>query len=206
MQAGPVENFLVRAGYSLENDFDAEERFARFPAYFTIKGLFFPRLVLMLGDGWSALQPTLQAPPRFGKYFPFSDYPQVDYSRLTYAVAKKCFPRIPLREAARRVARRDFEVFAASSLGSVMMSMLGGVDAALLKFPQMMSIVLSGGGCKGTRIDERAVRLEWENFLGWVDCYSIGTVEGIVQHFGHSPTIDVKIQKYGYATYDVRWC
>jgi len=41
--------------------------------------------------------------------------------------------------------------------------------------------------------------------LGWVDCYSIGTVEGIVQHVGHSPNIDVKIQKYGYATYDVRW-
>ena len=171
-----MENFSVRAGYPLENDFNAEERFALFPKEFTIKGLFFPRLVLMLGDGWPALQSTLQAPPRFGKYFPFSDYPQVDYSRLTYAVAKKCFPRLALREAARRVARRDFEVFAASSLGGVMMSMLGGVDAALMKFPQMMGIVLSGGGCKGTRLEERAIRLEWENFLGWVDCYSIGTV------------------------------
>lgn len=200
-----MDTFVVRGGQSLQNDFDAEERFAKFPTDFTLKGLFFPRLVLMLGDGWSKLEPTLLAPPRFGKYFPFSDYPQVDYSRLTYAVAKKCFPRLPLREAARRVARRDFEVFADSRVGGVMLSMLGGVDSALLKFPQMMGIVLSGGSCKGTRIDDRTVRLEWDNFLGWLDCYSIGTIEGIVSHFGHAATIEVRMQKYGYATYDVRW-
>ena len=200
-----MESFVVQAGLKLEKDFDAEERFARFPTNFTLKGLFFPRLVMMLGDGWPKLHDSLLAPPRLGKYFPFSDYPQVDYSRLTYAVAKKCFPRMALREAARQVARRDFEVFAETTIGRVMLSMVGSVDAALLKFPQMMGMVLSGGGCKGTRLDERGVRLEWDNFLGWLDCYSIGTVEGIVRHFGHSPTIEVRIQKYGYATYDVRW-
>ncbi|HEX7663000.1 MAG TPA: DUF2378 family protein [Polyangiaceae bacterium] len=200
-----MDQFTVRAGEALKDDFDAEERFARFPPEFTMKGLFFPRLVLMLGDGWSKLEPTLKQPPRLGKYFPFSDYPQVDYSRLTHAVAKKCFPRLPLREAARRVAQRDFEVFADSTVGGVMLSMLGGVESALLKFPQMFGIVLSGGTLKGAKIEERLVRLEWENFLGWVDCYSIGTVEGIVKHFGHSPHIEVKIPKYGYATYDIRW-
>ncbi|MGH7330110.1 MAG: DUF2378 family protein, partial [Polyangiaceae bacterium] len=139
-----METFVVRGVQSLQNDFDAEERFAKFPAGFTLKGLFFPRLVLMLGEEWNELESTLQAPPRFGKYFAFSDYPQVDYSRLTYAVSKKCFPRLPLREAARRVARRDFQVFADSRVGGVMLSMLGGVDSALMKFPQMIGIVLSG--------------------------------------------------------------
>lgn len=196
---------MVRGGQSLQNDFDAEERFAKFPAEFTLKGLFFPRLVLMLGDEWTKLESSLQAPPHFGKYFPFSDYPQVDYSRLTYAVSKKCFPRLPLREAARRVARRDFEVFADSRVGGVMLSMLAGVDSALLKLPQILDIVLSGGSCKGTRLDDKAVRLEWDNFLGWLDCYSIGMVEGIVSHFGHAATIEVRMQKYGFATYDVRW-
>lgn len=189
----------------LKGSFDPEQRFALFPSTYTIKGLFFPRLVEMLGDGFASLAPTLRMPPKDGRYVAFNDYPQSDYSRLVWAVARRCFPTLPPREAARRVAWRDIDVFGASRVGGVTLALLGDPRSALTKLPEMMNLVLKGGALLSRDRGPDRVFLEYRRFFGWIDCYVIGTLEGIVQHFGKQPTINVEITGEGEATYDIAW-
>ncbi|MGZ3421557.1 MAG: DUF2378 family protein [Polyangiales bacterium] len=198
-------SFCVRPSVPLTGGFDAEQRFAAFPRNYTIKGLFFPRLVEMLGDGFSALVPSLAAPPRGGRYLSFSDYPQADYSRVVWAVARRSFSGISAREASRRVAWRDMETYSASRVGSVTLSLLGDPASTLSQLPRMMALVLKGGELSSRRLGEREVELTYRRFFGWVDCYAIGTLEGIVQHYDCTPEIEATLVSETEATYRVRW-
>ncbi|MBI5515921.1 MAG: DUF2378 family protein [Deltaproteobacteria bacterium] len=189
----------------LEGGFDPEARFARFPRSFTLKGLFFAERVAQLGPRWETEVPGLLSPPRLGRYLPFGDYPQVDYSRLTYAACTKLHPELSLREAARRVARADLATFARSTLGRVMLSMVGDLGDVLLAFPAMHRRVLHGGSVSAERLGPSRVRLQYREFYGWLDCYAVGTAEGIVLHQGHRPRITLDLQEPDRGSLDVCW-
>ncbi|MFW5921059.1 MAG: DUF2378 family protein [Polyangiales bacterium] len=188
----------------LQGDPDPEERFARFPSSYTIKGMFFARPIHILGPGYEALEPKLRRPQAKGRYLPFGDYPQEDYSRLAHAAAVKRWPHVSTPEAMRQLARDDLRAFAESRVGRVVLAMTGDVAGTLLKLPDMYRMSLEGGHVEATRTDD-GVRIEYRDFLGWVDCYPIGTVEGVVQHYGAASELDVQIHGNDAATYDVRW-
>lgn len=203
--SAPVATFTTDLSSALDGTFDPEARFASFPPHYTIKGVFFTGLVAMLGDRFDTVAQGLSAPPRLGRYLPFRDYPQVDYSRVTHAAVKHCFPDLPLREAARRVARNDFAAFASSTVGTVMLSVMRDPSEALLRFPEIHRLVLRGGRVDAEPLSPHGIRLEYRDFLGWVDCYVIGTLEGAVGLFGATPTLDVTLFSDRHARYDVRW-
>jgi uncharacterized protein (TIGR02265 family) len=200
-----VESFRVTPSVALRGSFDPERRFAMFPPTYAIKGLFFPRLVEMLGDGFRAVAPTLRMPPKDGRYVPFTDYPQSDYSRIVAAAARRCFAGMELREAARRVAWKDIDVYGASRIGGVTLALLGDPRSALTKLPDLINLVLKGGTIVARDRGPSHVFLEYRRYFGWIDCYVIGTLEGIVQRFGKKPEIAVNIMGDGEATYDVTW-
>lgn len=103
-----------------------EERLAQTPPDHVLKGLFFTDVLAELGpDAVQRLLPTLDAPPRLGRYLPFSDYPQRDHARLVLALVRRSgtFPR----EAIRRLHQRNARRFAESGAGRVLMHL--AVDA-----------------------------------------------------------------------------
>lgn len=189
----------------LVGEVDPEERFERFPRSYTVKGMFFSRIVKVLGSsGYAEIEPMLIAPPRGGRYLPFRDYPQVDYSRLCYDAAIRRFPRQSVPEAMRRLARADFEEFAASKVGKVTLALAGDLAGSLMKLPDMYRVSMKGGTVAATSMQD-GVRLHFEDFFGWVDCYPIGTVEGIVRHYGFSPSLEVEFLGDQQAGVEVRW-
>lgn len=188
----------------LEGDPDREARFARFPSSYTIKGMFFARPIQILGPGYDEVEPRLRRPQAKARYLPFRDYPQEDYSRLAHAAAVKRWPRVSAREAMRQLARDDLRAFAESRVGRVVLAMTGDVAGTLLKLPDMYRMSLEGGDVEASRTAE-GVRIEFDDFLGWVDCYPIGTIEGVVRHFGGSPDLDVEVHSEDSATFVVRW-
>ena len=123
---------------------------------------------------------------------PFADYPQVDYSRLTVACARELYPQLPLREGLRRVARDDFHVYFTSRLGLVMLALLGDVRSSLLRFPDMFRTVLKGGRFFARELSDTEIELRLEDFYGWVDCYPLGSVEGLVLH--HGAPVDIEVE------------
>lgn len=195
----------VTQGSILRGPADAEVRFARFPEHYKIKGMFFGRIVRVLGEaGYRPLEPLLVDPPRLGRYMPFADYPQVDYSRLCHAAAVHEWPSVPVPEAMRRLARLDFGEFASSTVGRVTLALTGELAESLSKLPDLYRMSLKGGRVSAEPSGD-GVRVRFEDFYGWVDCYPIGTLEGVVHHYGREANIEGEIHDDRSATYEVRW-
>jgi len=184
----------IKPDVALVGHVEAEDRFAMFPPAFTVKGMFFSRMIQL--GGASALvdiQDRLKRPPALGRYLPFSDYPQVDFSRLAHRVATGLFPRRGVCEAMRLLARKDLETFAGSAVGSVMMA-LAGKDTceALMKLPDMYRATLNGGSVTAERLAPSTILLRYEDFYGWLDCYPIGHIEGLAAHLNQRCEIEVE--------------
>lgn len=201
-----VWSFVADPEVRLLGTIDAESRLAQVPSDYTLKGMFFGSVVESLGqEAWQYLKLELSAPPRGGRYVPFVDYPQVDYCRIALAAAARLYPEQPMPEAARRLGRHDFSVFTQSRVGKVLLHLAGDLSAVLQSLPSTYSKVSRGGRITSSPLSDGGVRLEYVDYHGWVDCYTLGTIEGIVQHFGHRPSIRVSLASETEATYDVHW-
>jgi uncharacterized protein (TIGR02265 family) len=190
----PSRSRRIRPEVPLVGHVEAEERFARFPSSYLMKGMFFSRMIDLGGErAYREVEGRLVKRPQLGRYVPFADYPQVDFSRLAHQVAITKFPGVDVVEAMRRLARRDIETFAQSTAGSVMLALVGNDPVtALLKLPDMYRASLKGGSVKARSTAKDVVELDYVDFYGWLDCYPIGHVEGLVGHFGRRCEIEVE--------------
>jgi len=189
----PRRTQRIRPDVPLLGDVDAEERFARFPSSHLMKGMFFNRMVALGGArAYTDVESRLVKRPQLGRYLPFSDYPQVDFSRLAHHVAITKFPQLEVVESMRRLARQDIETFAQSAVGSVMLALVGGDPrVGLLKLPEMYRASLKGGEVRARQLGSDVIELSFRDFYGWLDCYPIGHIEGLVAHCGQSTEIEV---------------
>jgi uncharacterized protein (TIGR02265 family) len=187
----------------LEGSVDFEARVAGFPVGYTLRGMFFPRLIALLENDWSALRKTLSQPPRDGRYVPLEMYPQADYARVAGAVARRYFPHVSLLEGLRRVGRQDFQRFVRTAMGRVFVGVLRDVSSTLLNYPVIYPLVMHGMIPRSSRI-EGGVRIELPGYLG-VPEYSLGTYEGFVYAFGHTPSITLEEHHDELTVFDVRW-
>jgi uncharacterized protein (TIGR02265 family) len=167
--------------------------------------MFFARMVELGGEKtWRDVEPRLSKRPALGRYLPFSDYPQEDFSRLAHAVAVHKEPRLEVVEAMRRLGRVDISTFAKSSLGSVVFALVAGdVTSALLKLPDMYRMSLKGGTVTATREGEGTIVLAFDDFYGWLDCYPVGQIEGLVAHYGRTAEIEMDLSTEIRGTYRV---
>lgn len=177
----------IRPATELTGGLAVEPLAAGIPKTYVVKGMFFSAHVAALGSAFAELVPRLDAPPRLGRYVPFSDYPQSDYLRVSAAAAEKAFPGMALREALRRLGRRDYSVFAESTLGKVILSVVGDSKTALLKIPGIYMKVAPGDWTvTGREIESSTVRIEFAPVYGTWE-YQLGQLEGVVLNFGDQP-------------------
>jgi len=188
----------------ISGTFDVDATARLFTRAHLVKGMFFNRLLAVLGPSFGDLVPSLAAPPRLGKYLPFSDYPQGDYLRVAVAVAERSYPAWSLREGIRRLSRADFKVFADSTLGKVLLAVAGDVHAALLNVPSTYTKVTSANWTiTGEAIDQGAVTITFAPLLGpWE--FQLGQLEGVVLAFGKTPSVRVMELPKGAVRFDVR--
>jgi uncharacterized protein (TIGR02265 family) len=187
----------------LDGELDDSVRNAVVPASYVVKGMFFSRLHERLRDCWDEMLPQLQAPPRFGRYVPFTDYPQGDYLTLSLAIADRLYADVSPREGLRRLARDDFDIFAASTFGRIVLGAVGDVHAALLTMASVYPKVASGDWeIRGTEVDDSTVRLEWlRAYGGWE--YQLGQIEGLVRHWSTDYRVTVTAPASDHFRFDV---
>ena len=194
----------LSSSQALSGDLDAEAIARGIPKSFVVKGMFFARHVSQLGADFANVIPSLETPPRFGKYVPFSDYLQSDYMRVMTAVARKFYARLGLREGMRRLGRDDFNVFGESTFGRVILAVVGDAKAALLKTPFIyMKMAPGDWTATGEEIDENTVRIEFTPTYGSWE-YQLGQLEGVVLKYGVEPTTTVSEIPGPGIRYDVR--
>jgi uncharacterized protein (TIGR02265 family) len=187
----------------LEGSLDIEPIAASFPPSYTVKGMFCTRFTELLGEDFGSVVPTLSSPPRGGRYVPFKDYPQSDYTRLTVAAAAKLFPKRSLREGLRCLARDDLRTFAASMFGKIVLAVAGDARATLLRVPDAYRRVAPGPTVRAEELDASTVRVVFEEHRGIVE-YVVGQMEGVVLSFGQEPTVTVRKLEVETLAFDVR--
>lgn len=158
------------------------------PRNYVVKGMFFSALTSRLGPAFHGLVPKLDAPPRLGRYVPFSDYPQSDYLRVSALVAERAYPGVSIREALRRLGRRDYGVFADSTFGRVILSVVGDAGTALHKVPSIYMKVAPGDWLvTSEQLAERTVRIDFAPAYGSWEI-QLGQIEGVVMNFHETPS------------------
>jgi len=194
---------LTPAQY-LTGTLDAEAIARGIPSSYQVKGMFFARLVDQLGaDGFARVEPELASPPRFGRFVPFSDYPQADYVRISTATAQKLYPNVSLREGMRRLGRDDFNVLATSTIGKITLAAVGDARSVLLKAPFIYEKLSPGWRVTGEALDDSTVRIEFTPVYGTWE-YTLGQLEGVVLNFGGTPTTTVSELPLKKLQFDVR--
>jgi len=151
---------------------------------FFLKGMFFRSVAKTLGPKLDALLGELEQRPGPAGWLPFRDYPQRDYTVLSLAAARLCYPRMSDREAIRRLARSDMQVFGDSMMGRVTLSLVGDTRRALTELPTIYQKIASGPwGFEAHAEGDRALRYTFRNHPGeW--SYQVGQCEGIAAHYG----------------------
>jgi len=175
------------------------------PASYVVKGMFFLRLAQELGDDFAKVASRLDAPPRLGRYVPFSDYPQSDYLRVSAAAAQKSYPGVGLREALRRLGRSDYGGFAGSTVGKVILAVVGDARSALMKTPFIyMKMAPGDWNVTGEELDAQTVRIEFAPVYGTWE-YQVGQLEGVVLNYGRTPMITVSELPARKLRFDIRY-
>ncbi|HKU43867.1 MAG TPA: DUF2378 family protein [Polyangiales bacterium] len=181
----------LRPEASLSGTLDAEALAARIPPSYMVKGLFCSRFVQLLGSDYAKLAPRLEAAPRDGRYLPFKDYPQADYTRIVLATAAKQFPSMALPEAVRRIARDDITIFSSSMFGKIVLSLIGDVRSTLHRVPEAYQRIAPGPWLEVEDLDARTARVTFHRYHGSIE-YVLGQLEGIVLAFDRTPSVIVQ--------------
>ncbi len=182
-----------------------EERIACVDPAQTVKGMFFDDLVKALGADFPALAPTLVAPPKTGRYLPFSSYPIRDHGVLTYPVARKLHPGLPAREGMRRVHRGNLHAFGRTTVGKVLIAMTGDVKSGFARLEEAFRVSRVAGEIHVLPIEERAVQVRFVGASPWVDCSELGTIEGMGTFYGKTFRVEATLDSPVDATYVFRW-
>ena len=203
MLMSPMLAETVHSGRPLLGSYDVEEEVRMIPAGYGVKGMFFDRLVIVLGPEFEAATKTLQKPPANGRYVGFRDYPGGDFARLAAACARKVYPRLGLREGVRRIALDDFKVFSDSVVGKVTLAVASDARSVLNKVPFIYRSLAPGDwDIAAADVNDHIVRLDFRPFVGRWE-YAIGQFEGAVLHYRPRSVIQVYELENGHVRFDV---
>jgi uncharacterized protein (TIGR02265 family) len=193
----------VHSGMALHGSYDVEAEVKGVPEGYSIKGMFFDRLMTVLGNDFDAAKSKLASPPDRGRYLAFREYPGGDYVRLVAAAGRKAYPRLGLREAIRRLAFDDFEVFKNSMVGKVTLAVVSDVRSILRKVPFIYRSLAPGKwDITVEDLDERTMRLDFRPFFGRWE-YTVGQFESAILHYRPRSVILVSELAYGHVRFDI---
>lgn len=183
--------FSLDPSTPLSGAFDHAARLALVPRRYTTKGMFFATVTRHLSASELVrLGDLLQAPPRLGRYMPFSDYPLRDLYALSFEAARKLFPEVQPAEGMRRLAQRTLGTFGETLLGRVTLALVESPPAALMILPETVMRMQSAGSVTATRqVDSVTIRVR--DYPYWVEGNVYGLIEGAIMHFGGVPRLDV---------------
>ncbi|MEN9577566.1 MAG: hypothetical protein RJA70_575 [Pseudomonadota bacterium] len=154
----------------LSAEVDVQARILATPTDAIVKGMFFEYLAR------SARRFNVPCAP---SYTAFRDYPMRDYMDLLYRYGRSRYPRLPVREAIRRVGWEAFPSLMESIAGRVIFAIAGrDIQAALKVTPKAYAHSIRPGQVEVAYLGEHQCVLELRNVWNFPDFYQVGTLEG----------------------------
>ena len=181
----------------LQSPLDVEARLSQTPTSSTTKGMFLEQL------GRAA---RTSGVPCEARYVPFREYPLQDFMRLLNDCARARFPKLPVREAFRRVGWDAFPTLMNSVAGKVIFSFARADAHGVLRLaPQGYKQSLSHCTVALRVSSPGQVVLEYRDVWNFPECYHVGVVEGACRAFGSEARVRVRVLSPCNVDMLVRW-
>ncbi len=176
---------------------DLERRLRAVPDSAWVKGMYLNQLV----DDMRAA-----GKEHSGKWVGFKNVPMREWLALLVQASEALHPRVPPREALRRLGQKGYQTFAKSIAGRVIID-LGGVElaSALRVIPTIYRNV-SAGSC-AIEIDraKRTATARLRGIWDWPDAWQVGLFEGGMLAFKERGTVKVRNLSMSDADLEMRW-
>lgn len=192
MTTDPFQPFDTRSPLELE------ERLRRVPKEAMVKGIFLQRIV---DEAKSHSGKSI----REAKYFPFKDYPFTEWMQVIVDGGLAAYPRVPPREALRRIGHGTFATYRESTLGKVVLSVAGNsIGATIPLVPKLYELT----SARGTHVviarnDPGHCVVEMRDAWDFPDSYHVGVLEGGFLALGH--TVDVRVHTISLSRCDIEF-
>jgi uncharacterized protein (TIGR02265 family) len=170
------------------------------------KGVFFHGVI----DATKKLAPTrvdaLFSGMQERRFLPFREYRLREHMLMTMNAVHILHPRIPTREAMRRLGWLAFQSLSDSMVGRVVFGVLGRDPERVLSMgPRAVSVSLRKGRLTAHRLGRSHFRLVFEQIYGYLDTYYVGVVEGALRAHGVLPKLTIRLSSLVDGEMDVDW-
>jgi uncharacterized protein (TIGR02265 family) len=176
---------------------ELERRLREVPPTAWVKGMYLNQLVEDM---------RAAGKPHPGRWVAFKNVPMREWLELLVEASAAIHPRVPPREALRRLGQKGYQTFAKSIAGRVIID-LGGVDlaSALRVIPTIYRNV-SAGSCE-IEIDRerRTAVARLRGIWDWPDAWQVGLFEGGMIAFKQRGTVKVRSLSPCDADLELKW-
>lgn len=185
---------------------DVEGHLQRLPPGAACKGMFFQALLELAAGTGSPADIARAAGVEDRRYSAFRDYPMRDNLRLTVEIAGRLYPRMPLGEALMHIGTTSFSTFLASHLGRVLVLAVGDAVGPVLGLaPRAYPLVMNFGSIVVEREEPRRVVTSCRDFPAFIETYQVGTVYGVLKHFGVEGTVRTAMTDLANGRLEITW-
>ncbi len=155
---------------------DLQDRIARTPADWRVKGMYFTPILQMLKD--HGLTVAEERP-----YVSFRDYPLRDFMRLKLEAAQALHPRVDPKNGLRLLGQVAFPTLMSSTVGRVIFAVAGRSWSTALQLVQQAYNVSVSGRVDLVDCSEQSARVRMRDVWNFPDCYHVGVFEGAMRAY-----------------------
>lgn len=116
------------------------------------------------------------------RYLPFQLYPLRDHARLLAEVAAAAYPKLPPRQALRKLGRGAPNALSASTLGRVLLQAAEGPVGVVTAFAKGYELTLEPGRVVVEARGPTCVDATLHEVHYFVDCHHVGAFEGALKY------------------------
>jgi len=184
---------------------DVDAHLALLPADAMTKGLFCIDLLRMGARAATAAEliRAAQIPER--RHVAFRDYPAAENMRLTVAVAKAVFPRLPLGEGLRRLGQGTFDSVLGTHMGRSVLGILGpDIEKILLAAPKALKHLVNFGKVTSEKAGAHTYLFRVRELPAFLETFQVGVIEGALRHCRAQAKIRVALDDLATGLCEVR--
>ena len=180
------------------SDFDVEAHLALVPPAATVKGMFWNDLHRVAERSDVSMESK--------RYATFKDYPLVDYMRAVADVACRARPGATTSKAISELGKRGFSILSSSLAGKVLFAISGRDLAATLGLvSEAYKRCLSPGQAALGSISPGRAVIELRDVWNYTQSYQVGVFEGVIEHFGYTGSVRLRVHSPCDADYLLEW-
>jgi uncharacterized protein (TIGR02265 family) len=144
-------------------------------------------------------------PATRSRYVPFTFYPLREHAALLIATCNAAFPKLPPRQALRKLGRAAPQALLSSTIGRVVLGSAAGVHAMVDAMTAAYPINLKPCRTSVVEHNDKSVIVRLTDVHYFLDSHHVGTFEGLLRHAGVEGHVSIAPRSKSDADFLLTW-